>query len=39
MKNVELKMKNLVARKGLAVLVFLLVAALPGFADDRQAGT
>ena len=36
MKNVELKMKNLAVRKGLVILVFMLVATLPGFADDRH---
>lgn len=36
MKNVELIMKNLAVRKGLVMLVFLLVAALPSFADDRH---
>ena len=36
MKNVEFRMKNLAVRKGLTVLIFMLAAALPGFADDRQ---
>lgn len=36
MKNVELRMKNLAVPKGLIILAFMLVATLPGFADDRQ---
>ena len=36
MKNVELRMKNLAVPKGLVILAFMLVATLPGFADDRQ---
>ena len=36
MKNEKLKMKNWAVQKGLAVLVFLFMAALPGFADDRH---
>ena len=36
MKNEELKMKNWAVQKGLAVLVFLFMAALPSFADDRH---
>ena len=36
MKHVESRMKNLAVRKGLAVLIFMLAASLPGFADDRQ---
>ena len=36
MKNVELIMKNLAVPKGLVILAFMLVATLPGFADDRQ---
>ena len=29
-------MKNLAVPKGLVILAFMLVATLPGFADDRQ---